>query len=191
MRGPYVPNYALDLGQLVAVWGGGKIAPTDDWRGLLSNRQRDVMEHDVDGMEELLRGVAAGRLRSSSRRTRLNIGHAIEVWASWLGDRVEFISDSPWADTNDDTDVEALEWLERHGVDLDVGSGRSPWPAEVPVENPIVRIVRCDELRPVHAQLVSIADDVPVPMRRAHAALAALHEERVRDGLDLVELNWT
>jgi hypothetical protein len=192
MRGPYVPNYALDLEELIAVWGGGRIAPIDDWRSLVSDRQRYVLGRDLDRVERLLRGVAIGKLDAVEDLRPLNAGHAIELWASWLGDRAEFISDGPWiADSDSDTDIDTLDWLERNGVEIDLGANRSPWDVAVPVENPIVRLIRRDELRRVHAQLVSVAREIPPPMRRAYAALRALHADRLFDDLDLVELNWT
>jgi hypothetical protein len=39
-----------------------------------------------------------------------NIGLAIELWASWLGRRVEFISDMTWDEQAEDDEIAVLDW---------------------------------------------------------------------------------
>jgi hypothetical protein len=212
----YAPTYAVDLAALSHVWGGGRVAPIDDWPRLLTPEQRELVGWDLDGMHTVLRRVADGdrgleadvgselRLLRSIQdrfaagtlaredftvRAALNVRHAVELWCSWLGRRVDFIQDHHrWLE--EDSETETLEWLAARGVPLGVGFGQSPWPVPVTVEAMLVRTMRAAEIRDGLAQMRAVKKDVPLMMWREHKALLALFEERARDGTDLVEIAW-
>lgn len=192
MRGPYTPTYAVDLDALAAVWGGGKIAPVEDWHRLLTTSQRNLLDGDFKGMEAVLRSVAAGDrqlARNAGSDFAVNVGHALELWASWLGRPVDFLLDGHrWRKA--DSEVETLEWLSHRGVDIGVGYGVSPWPVPVTKEPELVRTIRSSQVRTLVEQMKSVAQDVPLMMWREHKALLAVFEQRARDATDLVEISW-
>lgn len=192
MIGPYNPNFALRLDELRAVWGSGRLPYDGPLEQRLTPEQRWVLSDSGADVERVLRDVAAGRPLGAPRDRMANAGHAIELWASWLGRRVTFVSDVDWAEgTHASAAPETLEFVVHRGVDLGVGTGRCPWPqVTLPEECPIVQLITIDELRHCLERLRALDPIVPPSLRRSYEGLTAAHEARVRDGLDLVSLDW-